>query len=131
MSNQQLVNTRRQLESDLARTDSRAVPGRGPSSGDVCDLALAEMESDLAVEAVNAKWRTAKDVQLALWRLEAATYGVCESCEQPISEGRLSVLPWASRCIQCQAAFEDGHDRNFVLSASLEAQESAISGAIR
>ena len=106
MSNQQLENTRRQLDDALATTGSYAVPGRGPVSGDVCERALSEMESDLAVEAANVRWRTAKDVQSALRRLESASYGVCESCEQPIGTKRLRALPWASRCVRCQRAKE-------------------------
>ncbi len=46
----------------------------------------------------------AMDVRSALRRLESASYGVCENCEEPIGTKRLRALPWASRCIRCQSA---------------------------
>jgi RNA polymerase-binding transcription factor DksA len=34
-------------------------------------------------------------------RLAAGTYGVCESCGEPISDERLAALPAARRCVNC------------------------------
>ncbi|MBI1355481.1 MAG: TraR/DksA family transcriptional regulator [Acidobacteria bacterium] len=106
MSNQQLQDIRQRLEAALAVAVTPTLPGSEPGAGDVCERALSEMESDLAVAAINLRWRTAKDVESALRRLESASYGVCESCEGPIGTKRLRALPWASRCIGCQSADE-------------------------
>lgn len=38
-------------------------------------------------------------VRAALARLDDGTYGVCEVCGEPISDARLEVRPWATRCI--------------------------------
>ena len=45
-----------------------------------------------------------EDVEAALARLEAGTYGTCVDCGRPIAVERLEALPWAGRCIDCQAA---------------------------
>lgn len=37
----------------------------------------------------------------ALRRLEAGTYGQCLGCSEPISFGRLEVMPEATHCIAC------------------------------
>ncbi|GAB3817527.1 TraR/DksA family transcriptional regulator [Micromonospora zhanjiangensis] len=37
----------------------------------------------------------------ALRRMDAATYGVCERCRQPIAEERLAVRPFARCCVSC------------------------------
>jgi DnaK suppressor protein len=42
----------------------------------------------------------------ALARVEEGTYGVCESCESDIAEGRLEALPFTRLCINCQAERE-------------------------
>src|SRR5207248_11335541 len=42
----------------------------------------------------------------ALARVEDGTYGVCESCEPDIAEGRLEALPFTRLCISCQAERE-------------------------
>jgi DnaK suppressor protein len=40
-------------------------------------------------------------VDLALARLGAGTYGVCESCGGPIAPERLDALPTTRTCISC------------------------------
>ena len=46
------------------------------------------------------------DVERALERLEAGTYGVCEACGQPIAEARLEAWPAARFCRADQARSE-------------------------
>ncbi|MDP2725930.1 MAG: TraR/DksA C4-type zinc finger protein [Dehalococcoidia bacterium] len=41
------------------------------------------------------------EMERALHRMETGTYGLCESCRQPIEEGRLKALPYASLCLSC------------------------------
>ena len=42
------------------------------------------------------------DIDAALQRIEAGTYGVCTSCGKRIPEERLEARPWATLCIDCQ-----------------------------
>ena len=37
----------------------------------------------------------------ALRRVDAATYGVCERCGRPIGDERLAVRPFARHCMAC------------------------------
>jgi RNA polymerase-binding transcription factor DksA len=41
------------------------------------------------------------EVEAALARLDAGTYGVCVSCGQQIPAARLDVRPSADRCVAC------------------------------
>jgi RNA polymerase-binding transcription factor DksA len=41
------------------------------------------------------------EVDDALRRVDAGTYGVCEGCGQPIAEDRLAARPFARRCMAC------------------------------
>ncbi len=41
------------------------------------------------------------EIDAALARLDAGTYGICERCGQPITEGRLDARPVARLCIGC------------------------------
>lgn len=43
-----------------------------------------------------------RDVDRALAKFEAGTYGVCERCAEPIASERLDALPWAILCIRCK-----------------------------
>jgi DnaK suppressor protein len=42
---------------------------------------------------------TMVDVERALAKVEAGTYGTCDVCGRPIGEGRLEALPWATLCV--------------------------------
>jgi len=46
------------------------------------------------------------EIELALLRLEAGTYGVCTDCAATIPEARLSAMPEAQRCMSCQEKIE-------------------------
>lgn len=42
----------------------------------------------------------------ALAKFDAGTYGVCERCGKPIGDKRLEALPEATHCIECQTILE-------------------------
>ena len=48
------------------------------------------------------------ELEEAVKRVDTGSYGNCEACGQPISEGRLEAIPTARYCIEDQAK----HDRN-------------------
>lgn len=41
-------------------------------------------------------------VELALKKLTAGTYGLCEKCQQPIDPARLEIFPIARLCMNCK-----------------------------
>jgi DnaK suppressor protein len=49
------------------------------------------------------------ELELALLRLEAGTYGVCIDCQAVIPESRLKARPEAQRCMSCQEKIEHTH----------------------
>jgi len=65
-----------------------------------------DQERNLALES-NLR-RTLESVEAALKRLEHGTYGLCETCGQPIDRARLETLPYAARCVACQRRLELG-----------------------
>lgn len=44
---------------------------------------------------------TLTDVEAALGKIEAGTFGTCEGCGQPINPARLEAMPAARLCINC------------------------------
>jgi DnaK suppressor protein len=47
---------------------------------------------------------TLSDVDDALAKIDAGTYGICEQCGKPIGEARLEAMPAARLCITCASA---------------------------
>jgi len=60
-----------------------------------------ELEKRLALE--NRVREQLADVEHALHKFEEGTYGLCESCGQPIDPARLEALPQAKLCMSCKA----------------------------
>jgi DnaK suppressor protein len=48
------------------------------------------------------------DIEHALHKIEEGTYGMCDSCGQPIAANRLEALPAASLCVECKAKSAKG-----------------------
>ncbi len=44
------------------------------------------------------------EVEEAIARLAAGTYGICERCGEPVGKARLEARPAARRCVRCAAA---------------------------
>jgi RNA polymerase-binding transcription factor DksA len=57
-------------------------------------------QRDLALR--DAAERRVREVDAALGRIGAGTFGRCTSCGGPIADARIEALPWAALCIDCQ-----------------------------
>ncbi|MDQ6725650.1 MAG: TraR/DksA C4-type zinc finger protein, partial [Actinomycetota bacterium] len=65
------------------------------------DTLSVERERDLVL---SAQARNAvEEIDRALARMDAGTYGVCERCGSPIPKVRLKALPYASMCVACKS----------------------------
>ena len=49
-----------------------------------------------------------REIDDALERIDAGTYGVCVRCGQPIPEERLTAVPYAVLCVPCKREEERG-----------------------
>jgi DnaK suppressor protein len=58
-----------------------------------------EMDLVLSAQARTA----AAEIDRALAKIEAGTYGFCEQCGQPIPDARLQALPYAALCVSCKS----------------------------
>jgi DnaK suppressor protein len=63
-------------------------------------------DDEVAATMVERKARQLEEVDRALEDIEAGRYGVCRECGEAIGEARLKVLPFAIRCVACQANLE-------------------------
>lgn len=89
-------------------------------SADPMDEVQYATERDLAIRNVDRESTLLRQVKGALQRVREGTFGTCIECEVAMSPKRLSALPWAPRCIQCQnAADRDWDERKDSFSESL------------
>jgi len=64
--------------------------------------AVASLPDPVAMARGAQLLRTTEEIDAALARLEAGTYGRCVSCATGIPLERLEVRPSAARCVTCQ-----------------------------
>ena len=60
-----------------------------------------DRERDLALSA--QALAAVEEIDAALERIDLATYGACERCQQPIPKSRLRALPYARLCVACKS----------------------------
>ena len=86
-------------ESDIADRLSDAVGDAGDDQADV-GAKTYEREHELAL-AHNSRELLAQN-ERAIARIAAGTYGICESCGEPIGKARLQAFPRATLCVTCK-----------------------------
>ena len=73
---------------------------------DSIDGSTLENERHVALEACSRNAIRFAEVTEALDRISAGCYGLCLECGDAISLRRLSALPWARLCLDCQEEAE-------------------------
>jgi RNA polymerase-binding protein DksA len=63
------------------------------------DHATEALAADVAV--IQNEQQLHDEVNAALARIEAGTFGRCTQCGQPIAAARLDAIPYTSRCTEC------------------------------
>ena len=73
---------------------------------DPSDRATMELVSGFNHRLQERKKGFIRKIDQALERLENGTYGICEACEEEISEERLKARPVTTLCIECKTIQE-------------------------
>jgi DnaK suppressor protein len=74
---------------------------------------IQEEAAEVTLTALDEQGRREMEaIQAALARIDAGTYGICETCGETISAARLTARPTARRCVACQERLE--HSRTQV-----------------
>lgn len=70
--------------------------------GDQIDAAADSANDEVCSRLAEIESRELAQIELALQRLDEGRYGRCMSCGGRIPATRLNVLPYTTRCIECQ-----------------------------
>ena len=76
----------------------------GELSGSTVDNHLADSATETYARELDEgleedATRQLREVEEALQRIDAGTYGICEACGREIPEERLEAVPWTKLCI--------------------------------
>lgn len=112
---ERLLAERRQLSHDLDVKEHQVAedgddldPERGGVGNHMADDANETLEQETMLTIELSVKRQLDQVDEALARIEAGTYGICANCGKPINPARLEVRPSSVLCIDCQQLQDAG-----------------------
>ncbi len=105
-----LLMTRRALMEEIQKDlgHYRVTPSKGSEGGKLYRMEEAGAVPDAEIEfaIIDQRAEGLRQLDLAVERLKAGAYGICEDCGREISTRRIKALPSASRCTMCQERWE-------------------------
>jgi DnaK suppressor protein len=96
---------RKRLAALAKRPERGSSPGFGKRIGDGTTEAVSRL-TDIGVG--DSLERGLARTERALAKLDEGTYGVCDTCGEPISPGRMRALPDGVLCVACAASAPRG-----------------------
>ena len=105
---QLLLEERERVSQEIADLDADLLESLEDTSGEspydqhMAETAAATLgrEIDLSLQE-NAR-ATLLQIDRALAKLDNGSYGQCDKCGKPISDGRLDAAPFATLCVDCK-----------------------------
>jgi len=76
------------------------------ASGDAADAAFDASGEEIASTLAELESKELAQIERALRRLKAGSYGKCEVCSLTIPVARLNALPYSTLCVKCQREME-------------------------
>jgi RNA polymerase-binding protein DksA len=101
-----LTRSIRALEGEVEQLAASEEAEGGGVGNDPADVGTDVYEQERALTLERNEIHLLREVDEALARLDAGTYGACARCGRPIAVERLEALPQAALCITCQAEVE-------------------------
>ncbi len=96
------------LLSELAKTRNAEEETTAESTQDIADKAVSSYTREFLYSLNDTERNTVQLIDQALARIEDGTYGLCLNCGNPMSEKRLTAIPWSRHCVDCQELQEKG-----------------------
>ena len=78
-----------------------------PSVDHLADHGSDHFNQDLTLALVENEQGTIQEIDEALRRIDQKTYGACEGCTAAINRKRLTAIPHARLCVECQEKEDD------------------------
>lgn len=111
-----LLQKRREILGNVSEIEGEALrKSRLDASGDLssmpihmADLGTDNFEQEFSLELMDGERRLIVEIDDALNRITAGTYGICEGTGKPITKARLEAQPWARYSVEYAKMVEQG-----------------------
>jgi RNA polymerase-binding protein DksA len=113
---QMLMDKRRAILGDMTGMEAETVrSNRQDRSGDLsnipihpADVGTDNFEQEFTLGLLESERTLLREIDEALERIKAVTYGVCQGTGKPIDKARLRARPWTKYCIEYARLIEKG-----------------------
>ena len=107
---QLLLNQREKIVDEVEHiTNDTLKKSQKDASGDLsgytlhmADMATDQYDREFSLGIASNEQTIIYEIDEALKRIEDGSYGICFTCEKPITKSRLKAVPYAKYCLDCQ-----------------------------
>ena len=105
-----LLEKREELVGDISHISEETLKkSQKDASGDIsgytfhmADVATDNYDREFSLGLASKERDVLAGINLALQKLHDGTFGLCETCKNPITKIRLKAVPDATLCLKCQ-----------------------------
>ncbi|MEZ0228103.1 MAG: TraR/DksA family transcriptional regulator, partial [Planctomycetota bacterium] len=107
----ELLRKKQELGSAVSsELDDMREAAEGHHLADMDDLGGDAHDEETQFKILEIEAAEIGQIDMALERIVAGTFGLCEQCEKPITADRLRALPFTNLCINCKRQ-QEANDR--------------------
>jgi RNA polymerase-binding protein DksA len=100
---------REEIRQTLLKSDNEQYTMIADRVHDLEDDSFADLMVDVNLAEIDRDLQELRLIDGAMLRMSDGSYGSCEDCGLAIEFERLRATPFATRCFDCQSAFERTH----------------------
>jgi len=97
-----LLARKEQILKNLEESHKKITMMQNQEPKDEGDFAALATATDIDSRIIEQQRQELNEIEIALGKIKAGTYGICEMCEEPIGKERLLVKNFARFCIGCR-----------------------------
>ncbi len=98
----QLAELRAEYSVSIAELEDLQSQANDGAGDDQADAGTKTFEREQEMSIANNRFDLLMQTERAIDRIDAGTYGRCESCGNPIAKARLQAFPSATLCVTCK-----------------------------
>ncbi len=98
----QLEELRAEYSVSIAEIEDLQSQANDGAGDDQADAGTKTFEREQEMSIANNRFDLLTQTERAIERIDAGTYGRCESCGNPIAKARLQAFPSATLCVTCK-----------------------------
>ncbi|PIQ81977.1 MAG: transcriptional regulator [Candidatus Omnitrophica bacterium CG11_big_fil_rev_8_21_14_0_20_64_10] len=103
---EEVLAAMKHIESENLRSQRDASGDLSAYSIHMADTATDSYDREFSLGLASNAQKILYGIEEALKRIQEKKFGLCVSCEKPITKKRLKAIPYAALCIACQSRQE-------------------------